>query len=174
MCQIPIRIGQRRQISYDSFLEKTFSGALLLRFYVHFWNQYEKTYFLMPHSTYSFSSLRRYNNRFENFKGKKWKNPLNISENGCSYTDLSFSIFITFQNFMPNIEIMKFCQNHGSLVVCKGGGGYGVLGLRQINTCRKVPLKVNCFRWHFALPFTSLIFLSMQFIRLVKLPDLVQ
>jgi hypothetical protein len=26
--------------------------------------------------------------------------------------------------------------------VCKGGG-YGVLGLRQINTCRKVPLHVN-------------------------------
>jgi hypothetical protein len=27
--------------------------------------------------------------------------------------------------------------------VCKGGGGYGVLGLRQINTCRKVSLQVN-------------------------------
>ncbi len=24
--------------------------------------------------------------------------------------------------------------------MCKGGGRYGVLGLRQINTCRKVPL----------------------------------
>ncbi len=31
------------------------------------------------------------------------------------------------------------------------GGGYGVLGLRQINTSRKAPLYVNYFRWgHFA------------------------
>ncbi len=29
--------------------------------------------------------------------------------------------------------------------VCKGGG-YGVLGLRQINTCREVPLLVKLFR----------------------------
>ncbi len=29
--------------------------------------------------------------------------------------------------------------------VCKGGG-YGVLGLRQINTCGKVPLQVNFIR----------------------------
>jgi hypothetical protein len=42
--------------------------------------------------------------------------------------------------------------------VCKGE--YGVLGLRQINTCREVPLQVNIFRWrHFALPSVSLIFL---------------
>ncbi len=27
--------------------------------------------------------------------------------------------------------------------VCVWGGGYGVLGLRQINTCRKAPLRVN-------------------------------
>ncbi len=28
--------------------------------------------------------------------------------------------------------------------MCKGrGGGFGALGLRQINTCRKVPLQVN-------------------------------
>jgi hypothetical protein len=26
------------------------------------------------------------------------------------------------------------------------GGGYGVLSLTQINTCRKVPLQVNYFR----------------------------
>jgi len=32
-------------------------------------------------------------------------------------------------------------------------GGDEVLGLRQINTCRKVPFQVNSFRWrHFALP----------------------
>jgi hypothetical protein len=29
--------------------------------------------------------------------------------------------------------------------VCNGGGGDGVLDLRQINTCRKVPLQVNFF-----------------------------
>jgi hypothetical protein len=41
--------------------------------------------------------------------------------------------------------------------VCKGG--YGVLGLRQIITCGKVPLKVNfCWWLHFALPSMSLIF----------------
>ncbi len=40
------------------------------------------------------------------------------------------------------------------------GWGYGVLGLTQINTCLKVPLQVNLFRWrHFALPSMSLIFL---------------
>jgi hypothetical protein len=44
--------------------------------------------------------------------------------------------------------------------VCKGGGGYEVLDLRQINTCRKVPLQVNFFRWRpFAPPSMSLIFL---------------
>ncbi len=33
-------------------------------------------------------------------------------------------------------------------------------GLRQINTCRKIPLQVNFFRWRlFALPSMSLIFL---------------
>ncbi len=48
--------------------------------------------------------------------------------------------------------------------VCKGGGeGYGVLGPRQINTCRKVPLEVNFFRWrHFALPSMNLIFLRYR------------
>jgi hypothetical protein len=46
--------------------------------------------------------------------------------------------------------------------VCKGGG-YVVLGLRQINTCRKVPLQVNFFWWlYFGLPFMSLIFLRLQ------------
>ncbi len=42
--------------------------------------------------------------------------------------------------------------------VCKEGGE--ILGLRQINTCRKVPLQVIFLRWrHFALPSMSLIFL---------------
>ncbi len=40
-----------------------------------------------------------------------------------------------------------------------GGGWYGVLGLRQINTCRKVPWQANFLGWrHFALPSMSLIF----------------
>jgi hypothetical protein len=30
-------------------------------------------------------------------------------------------------------------------IQCGGGGWYKVLGLRQINTCRKVPLQVNFF-----------------------------
>ncbi len=54
------------------------------------------------------------------------------------------------------------CVNKYTLytyTVCKGEG-YGVMGLRQINTCRKVPLQFNFFRWgHFALPSMSLIFL---------------
>jgi hypothetical protein len=38
--------------------------------------------------------------------------------------------------------------------------GYRVLGLRQINTCGKVPLQVNFFRRpHFAMPSMSLVFL---------------
>ncbi len=43
--------------------------------------------------------------------------------------------------------------------MCRGGGP-GVPGLRQINTCRKIPLQVNSFKWrHFALPSMSIIFL---------------
>ncbi len=42
--------------------------------------------------------------------------------------------------------------------VCKRGNG--VLGFRQINTCRKVPSQLNFFRWrHFAMPSMSLNFL---------------
>jgi hypothetical protein len=45
--------------------------------------------------------------------------------------------------------------------VCKGE--YGVLGIRQINTGRKVSLHVKFFRWqHFALPFLSLNFLRLK------------
>jgi hypothetical protein len=41
-------------------------------------------------------------------------------------------------------------------------GGYGVLGLRQINICRKVPWQVNFFRWwNFVVPSMSLIFLRV-------------
>jgi hypothetical protein len=33
------------------------------------------------------------------------------------------------------------------------GGGYGVLGLRQINTCRKVPLQVHIWMMTFCIVF---------------------
>ncbi len=37
-------------------------------------------------------------------------------------------------------------------------------GLRQINTCREVPLQVNIYKWrHFALPSMSLIFLWCRY-----------
>jgi hypothetical protein len=45
------------------------------------------------------------------------------------------------------------------------GGGYGVLGLRQINTCRKVPLQVNIFRLrhlHICIAFYESIFLAVH------------
>ncbi len=46
--------------------------------------------------------------------------------------------------------------------MCKGKK-YGVLGRRQINTCRKFLLQVNVFRWrHFELPSMSLIFLGVK------------
>ena len=37
----------------------------------------------------------------------------------------------------PSLSILYTC------IQCVRGGGYGVLGLRQINTCRKAPLQVN-------------------------------
>ncbi len=90
----------------------------LLRSYVHFWNQYEKTDFFIPHLTYSkkksFHLIEVTLDLFENLKGQKWKKPLNILENGFLWTDLRFSL--PFQNFMPDIEIMKFCQNHWFLM----------------------------------------------------------
>jgi hypothetical protein len=43
-------------------------------------------------------------------------------------------------------------------------------GLRQINTCSKIPLQVHFFRWrHFALPSMSLIFLRHTPIRILEL-----
>jgi hypothetical protein len=45
---------------------------------------------------------------------------------------------------------------------CVRGGGYGALGFRQVNTCCKVSLQINFFRWrHFALPSMSIIFLRL-------------
>ncbi len=54
------------------------------------------------------------------------------------------------------------CTVHVTVCV----GGYVVLGLRQINTCREVPLQVKFFRWqHFAFPSISLTFLRPQWRR---------
>ncbi len=54
------------------------------------------------------------------------------------------------------------CVNSSTLCIQCVKGGYGVLGLRQINTCCKVPIQVNFFRWHFSLSSTSLIFLQVH------------
>ncbi len=52
------------------------------------------------------------------------------------------------------------CVNKYIVYTYIGGGGDCVLGLRLINTCRKVPLQVNFFRCrHFTLPSMILIFL---------------
>ncbi len=55
---------------------------------------------------------------------------------------------------LPPFHVNKYTLY--TYTVCEGWG-YGVLGLRQINTCRKVPLQVNFFSWrHFALSSISL------------------
>jgi hypothetical protein len=38
------------------------------------------------------------------------------------------------------------CVNKYTRIQCERGRGMGLLGLRQINTCRKVTLQVNIFR----------------------------
>jgi hypothetical protein len=58
--------------------------------------------------------------------------------------------------FWPDSEPTKLLD-HPKQKPSRGGG------LRQINTCLKVPLQVNFLRWqHFALPSMSLIFLCIQ------------
>ncbi len=61
----------------------------------------------------------------------------------------------TFPHFPPSLcEYCKYTVLTNT--VCKGV--YGVLGLRQINTCRKVHLQVSFFRRrHFALVSTQII-----------------
>jgi hypothetical protein len=60
----------------------------------------------------------------------------------------------------PSLCEQKYCI-HVYCTVCMEGGEYGVLGFRQINTCRKVPIWQHGWR-HFALPSMSLIFLRCQ------------
>ncbi len=64
---------------------------------------------------------------------------------------------IPWNRFFGFLKVFKFglCI-HVYTVQCVRGVGYGVLGLRQINTSRKAPLQVNFFRrQHFALSSTE-------------------
>ncbi len=70
----------------------------------------------MPHSELfkekKFSSLRRDNELF--FLTEKVKNGRNRSKFRKTVFHKQI-IDLPFQNFMPHVEIMKFCQNHWSL-----------------------------------------------------------
>ncbi len=73
--------------------------------------------------------------------------------NCCPFNILSGST-------LPPIPFLEkvYCTVN-TYTICKGGGVYRVLGISQVNTCRKAPLHVNFLRWqHFALPSMSLIF----------------
>ncbi len=82
---------------------------------------------------------------------------------------LVFSVsFVNCCSFLPSLWFSTLPPSPLSYVnksvftktVCKSRGGYRVLDLRHINTCRMVPLQVNYFKWgHFALPSMSLVFL---------------
>ncbi len=68
----------------NRFLGKTFFWVhFLIWSNVHFWNQYKKTEFLIPHSTYSnkktFHLIEGSMYTFYEQKGPKCKQPLNIS-----------------------------------------------------------------------------------------------
>jgi hypothetical protein len=56
----------------------------------------------------------------------------------CELLPLSPSLWFNSPT-PPSLSEQVYCITY---TVCKGGG-YGVLGLRQINTCRKVSLQVN-------------------------------
>ncbi len=49
-------------------------------------------------------------NLLENLKGQKCKKPPNISKNSFFYKQI-FDFHLSFQNCMPQIEIMKLCQS---------------------------------------------------------------
>ena len=89
----------------------------LLRSNIHFWNQYEKTVFRNP-IRYSWrknvSSLRRDNNYFLRTWRSKMKETMQNLWQRFFKTSLWFLMFL--QNFVPDIEITKLCQNHRSPV----------------------------------------------------------
>jgi hypothetical protein len=77
------------------------------------------------------------------------------------------SLWFTSPPFLPNVNkytVYTYISILNTLMQCvKRGGGYGVLDLGKINTCRKVPLHVIFWRWrHFALPSMSFIFLRFN------------
>jgi hypothetical protein len=57
---------------------------------------------------------------------------------------------ISLVQHLPPLPCVK-CLLYYTYTACKRGGeGFGILGLRQINTCRKVPLQFNFLIWrHF-------------------------
>ncbi len=83
-----------------------------------------------------------------------------VSHVGIFDLDLWTVATVTFyvvQSPSPTPCVNKYAVYINSV---KGGGGYGVLAFRQMNTCFRVLLQVNFSKWrHFALPSVSLIFL---------------
>ncbi len=76
----------------------------------------------------------------------------------CELLPISHSLWF---NSLPPPPLPVWISILYTRTQCVRGGI--VLPLRQINTCRKVPLQVNFFRWqHFALPSMSLILLRTQ------------
>ncbi len=74
----------------------------LLRSYVQFWNQDEKTDFLMPHSSYSKNKSSGF---FENLKGHKWKKLPGITHAGCSWINTSVVSY-------PSFFVHSICLKH--------------------------------------------------------------
>ncbi len=78
--------------------------------------------------------------------------------------------------FLAPIDGLKMPAQYTRTQCVRGGGVWGHWrggGLRQINTCRKVPLQVNFLRWpHFALPSMRLISLwnNPSFFQRQRLP----
>ncbi len=103
--------------------------------------------------------------RLERQSNSWYFRPLQLCELLCAPLPFSLVQVSSYPHFPVWTSILY------TRIVCKGGGrGDGVLGLRQINTCRKVPLQVNFFRWqNFALPSMSLNFLRFRHSRICSI-----
>jgi hypothetical protein len=72
------------------------------------------------------------------------------------------NFFLRGSTLPPPLPCVSKYAVYTYIVRKRGGGGYRVLGLRQITTCRKAPLQVNYFRWqHFPLFSMGLLFLRV-------------